>query len=152
VALACSGYRKGQAQPLAAALATATTVLCHLMLMLLTGAVAVACIFFGDRPPPESENQASSKHGHRWKKNLSVPILQVQTQLAHGSCGIRTFDVLSRWQVLCLPNPARVLVADESVNTVPSNPEEADDHQAESEESHRVQTHAERKGSLTPHQ
>lgn len=34
--------RKGQAQPLAAALATATTVLCSLMLMLLTGAVAVA--------------------------------------------------------------------------------------------------------------
>ena len=34
--------RKGQAQPLAAALATATTVLCCLMLMLLTGAVAVA--------------------------------------------------------------------------------------------------------------
>jgi len=36
--------RKGQAQPLAGALATATTVLCRLMLMLLTGAaVAVAC-------------------------------------------------------------------------------------------------------------
>lgn len=39
----CTAYRKGQAQPLAAALATATTVLCRLMLMLLTGAVAVAC-------------------------------------------------------------------------------------------------------------
>jgi len=41
--------RKGPAQPLAAALATATTVLCRLMLMLLTGAVAVACtVWFAD--------------------------------------------------------------------------------------------------------
>ena len=41
--------RKGQAQPLAAALATASTVLCRLMLILLTGAVAVACtVWFGE--------------------------------------------------------------------------------------------------------
>ncbi len=37
----CLPNEKGQAQPLAAALATATTVVSHLMLMLLTGAVAV---------------------------------------------------------------------------------------------------------------
>jgi hypothetical protein len=35
--------RKGQAQPLAAALATATTVFCSLTLIVLTGAVAVTC-------------------------------------------------------------------------------------------------------------
>jgi hypothetical protein len=40
------GERKGQAQPLAAALATATTVLYRLMVMLLIGAVAVACTVF----------------------------------------------------------------------------------------------------------
>ncbi len=41
--------RKGQAQPLAAALATATTVLCCLMLRILAGMVAAAgTVWFGD--------------------------------------------------------------------------------------------------------
>ena len=59
--------RKGQAQPLAAALATATTVLCGLMLTLLTGAVAVACtVWFSD------PNVPLSKHSGQLSRELAA--------------------------------------------------------------------------------
>lgn len=76
-----------------------------------------------------------------------MPVLQVQTQRPHSSRGIGAFDTLPRREVLCLPNPVRVLVCNKALSAIPGNPKEADDQKAESEGSHAAQRIAERQKS-----
>ena len=106
--------------------------------------IAFVAPWFGCRSPAESQNQASRKHAQHRNENLSVPVLQVQTQRPHGSGGVSTLDRLARRQVLRLPDPVRVLVARKASSTVPNNPEEADDQEAESEDSNGAPRVAER--------
>jgi hypothetical protein len=77
-ASAFSIERKGQAQALAAALATATTVLCRLMLTLLTGVVAVSCNFVSLSPHTDNLRSPLRAHiGHeaaRFPERLHVTI------------------------------------------------------------------------------